>query len=214
LGLEWEELDRRNRRAQETPQRLLALGTAVAVAFFAWAHFFSEGREPTTPPEALEASIVDMPVLATPQATEPQGSHDQGPPPARTGRESYVGVYECIVNGQRAVSDRPCAPDAKSRTLVVDQPDPREVARLRQQQTDVQRPASRGYTSQSGSAGEGPTISGPAEPSNARACAAVDRAIDNINSRMRAGYGREEGEWLRAEWHRLKRERYSLGCGR
>jgi hypothetical protein len=125
-----------------------------------------------------------------------------------------VGIYECVVDGHRIVSDRPCAADAKSRTLVVDQPDPHEVARLRQQQTQAQRPASRGYASQSDYAGEGPTISGSAEPSNARACAAVDRAIGNINSRMRAGYGPEEGEWLRAEWHRLKRERYSLGCGR
>jgi hypothetical protein len=118
------------------------------------------------------------------------------------------------VNGHRIVSDRPCAADAKPRTLVVDQPDPREVDRLRQQQTPVQRPAPRSYTSQSGSGGEGPTISGSAEASNARACAAVDRAIDNINSRMRAGYGHDEGEWLRAEWHRLKRARYRLGCGR
>jgi hypothetical protein len=214
MGLEWEELERRKRRSQETPQRVFMLGAAVAVAFFGWTYFFSDKRAPANQPEALEARIVEVPMSATPQVSDTQASHYQGPTTARTGRESYVGVYECVVNGQRVVSDRPCAADAKSRTLVVDQPDPREVARLRQQQTQVQRPASRGYTSQSGYAGEGPTISGSGEPSNARACAALDRAIDNINSRMRAGYGPDEGEWLRAEWHRLKRERYSLGCGR
>ena len=213
MGLEWEELERRNRRAQERPQRFFALGAIVAVAFFGWTHFFSEKREPAIPPDVLEAGIVEMPVSATPQVSERQAGHYQGSPTARSGRESYVGVYECVVNGQRVVSDRPCAADAKSRTLIVDQPDPREVARLRQQQARAQIPASRGYTSY-GSAGEWPTVSEPAAPSNARACAGVDRAIENINSRMRAGYGPEEGEWLRAEWHRLKRERYSLGCGR
>ncbi len=214
MGLEWDELERRNRRTQEAPQRVVALGAAVAVAFFGWTYFFSEAREPANPPEGLEAGIVEMPVSVVPPAAEPQAFRYEGPPPARTGRESYVGIYECEVNGQRVVSDRPCAADAKPRTLVVDQPDPREVARLRQQQAQVQRPASRGYTSQSGSTGEGPTVSGSAEPSNARACAAVDRRIDDINSRMRAGYGPEEGERLRAEWHRLKRARYSLRCGR
>ena len=214
MGLEWDELEQRNRRVQETPQRVLALGVAVAVAFFGWTYFLSEKRDPANPPDALEAEILEMPTLKAGKAAEAQASHYQGPPPARTGRESYVGIYECVVDGQRVVSDRPCAADAKSRTLVVDQPDPREVARLRQQQAQVQRPASRGYTPHSGYAGEGPTISGSAERSNARACAAVDRAIYNINSRMRAGYGPEEGEWLRAEWHRLKRERYNLRCGR
>jgi hypothetical protein len=214
VGLEWEELELRNRRTQEAPQRVLALGVAVAVAFFGWTYFFSEKRDPANPPDALEAEVLEVPTVSAGKATEPEASHYQVPPPARTGRESYVGIYECVVDGQRVVSDRPCAADAKSRTLVVDQPDPREVARLRQLQAQAQRPASRDYTSQSGYAGEGPTISESGEPSNARACAAVDRAIDNINSRMRAGYGSEEGEWLRAEWHRLKRERYTLRCGR
>jgi hypothetical protein len=214
VGLEWDELELRNRRTQEAPQQFLALGVAVALAFFGWTCFLSEKRNPANSAEAFEAEILEMPTIKSGKAIEREASNYQGPPPARTGRESYVGIYECVVDGQRVVSDRPCAADAKSRTLVVDQPDPREVARLRQQQTQAERPVARVYASHSGTAGEGPTISGPAEPSNARACAAVDRAIDNINSRMRAGYGREEGEWLRAEWHRLKRERYSLGCGR
>jgi hypothetical protein len=214
LGSEWDELEQRNRRVQETPQRVFVLGAVVAAAFFGWARFFSDGQEPASTIAVLDASVVELPGTSTLQTTEPQKPDYREAPPARTGRESYVGIYECVVDGQRVVSDRPCAADAKSRTLVVDQPDPREIARLRQQQSQAQRQASRTYTSQPGSAGEGPSVAGSAEPSNARACAAVDRAIDNINSRMRAGYGPEEGEWLRAEWHRLKRERYSLQCGR
>jgi hypothetical protein len=62
MGLEWEELEQRNRRAQEAPQRVFALGAAVAVAFFGWTYFFSEAREPANPPEVLEAEIVEMPV--------------------------------------------------------------------------------------------------------------------------------------------------------
>jgi hypothetical protein len=53
-----------------------------------------------------------------------------------------------------------------------------------------------------------------AVPDNAAACAEVDQAIDQLNSRMRQRYGAAEGERLRAEWHRLKQRRYDLGCGR
>jgi hypothetical protein len=122
-------------------------------------------------------------------------------------------VYECEVNGQRVVSDRPCAPDAQARTLVIDQPDPREVARQRQMTQSAQRSGSTFYANPSGRSSTSRSGSS-STASNEAACEAVDRAIDNLNARMRQRYGAAEGERLRAQWHDLKQRRYELECGR
>lgn len=210
---DWEELKRRQGASLEGPGKFVALGVAAMLAFLAWTQFFDKPREPESPTPVLEASMVPSPVIEPPQVIEAPASHYQGPPPSLTGRESYVGVYECIVNGQRVVSDRPCAPDAQTRTLVVDQPDPREVARQRQMTQSARRLGSTYYASPSG--GSSTARSGSAvTASNEAACEAVDRAIDQLNARMRQRYGAAEGERLRAQWHDLKQQRYDLKCGR
>lgn len=214
---EWEELERRQSASLERPGKLVALGVVATLAFLAWAQFSGKVRESADSTQVLEASMVLSPVIEPPQVIEAPAAHSQGPPSALTGRESYVGVYECVESGQRVVSDRPCAPDAQARTLVIDQPDPREVVRQRQMTQSSGRSGSSYYGSpSSGSStstslvGAGPTHGG----SNEAACEAVDRAIDNLNARMRQGYSAAAGEWLRVRWHDLKRQRYELKCGR
>ena len=136
--------------------------------------------------------------------------------PAAAGRESHVGIYECTVNGHRVVSDRPCGSSAQARTLVVEQPDPRDAAiaqqRLWQAQQQAQQSTSRSDVAPSDSGGS--NDSEPAERGNESACAEVDRAIDQLNARMRQGYTSQEGEWLRARWHALEDQRHALRCGR
>ena len=210
---DWEELERRQGASLEGPGKFVALGVMAMVAFLAWTQFFGKPREPESTTPVLEASMVPSPVIEPPQVIEAPATHYQRPPPSLTGRESYVGVYECVVNGQRVVSDRPCAPDAQTRTLVIDQPDPREVARQRQMTQSAERPGSTYYTSPSG--GSSTARSGSASTASTEvACEAVDRAIDNLNARMRQRYGAAEGERLRAQWHELKQQRYDLKCGR
>jgi hypothetical protein len=210
---DWEELERRQGASLEGPGKFVAFGVMATVAFLAWTQFFGKPREPESPTAVLDASMVPSPVIEPPQVVEAPASHYQGPPPSLTGRESYVGVYECVVNGQRVVSDRPCAPDAQTRTLVIDQPDPREVARQRQMTQSAGRSGSSYYANPSGESSA--VRSGSAVTvSNEAACEAVDRAIDNLNARMRQRYGAAEGERLRAQWHDLKQQRYDLKCGR
>jgi hypothetical protein len=124
-------------------------------------------------------------------------------------------VYECVVDGQRMISDRPCGPEAQRRTLVVDQPDPRDVALQRQRLWQARQQAARNRSATTSVQGGGntPSIASPASPNEA-ACRAVDQAIDNLNARMRQGYTSQEGEYLRQRWHELKEQRYELGCGR
>ena len=210
---DWEELERRQSASLEGPGRFVALGVVAMLAFLAWTQFVGKSREPAEPTAVLEASVVPTPVIERPRVIEAPASHYQGPPASLTGRESYVGVYECEVNGQRVVSDRPCAPDAQMRTLVIDQPDPREVARQRQMTQSAGRTGNSYYASPSG--GSSTSRAGSASgASNEAACDAVDRAIDNLNARMRQRYSAAEGERLRAQWHDLKQRRYELRCGR
>jgi len=210
---EWEELERRQGASLEGPGKFVGFGVVAMLAFLAWTQFFGKSREPEEPTAVLEATVVPSPVIEPPQLIEAPASHAQGPPPSLTGRESYVGVYECEVNGQRVVSDRPCAPDAQARTLVIDQPDAREVARQRQMTQSATRSGSSYYASPSGGSSTSRS-GGTSGASNEAACETVDRAIDNLNARMRQRYGAAEGERLRAQWHDLKRQRYELKCGR
>lgn len=216
MSLEWDELERRNRAAGEGSRRIFGLGLAAAVAFLGWTHFFGDRQETVAPVEpAQAAAVVDTPVVEASPPRVPLEPLYQGPPPRESaGRASYVGVYECTVNGQRVVSDRPCGSGAQARTLVVDQPDPRDVAQQRHRQLQAQQQAARSRTLPSYSSGSAPSTAAPVERSNAAACAAVDRAIDDLNARMRQRYGAAEGEYLRKRWHELKDQRYRLGCGR
>lgn len=214
MGSDWRDIKKRGRSSEPNSRWIFGLGVLAAVAFFAWTRHFSKDEETVSPVPALEAAIVrPMDLERAPTSVAPTPQYTAPPPPARTGRESYVGVYECTVNGQRVVSDRRCAQDAQVRTLVIDQPDPREVARLRQQQPATQ--GSSGSSYERAGSGTSTRSSGSAAlVSNARACAAVDQAIEHLNARMRQRYSSAEGERLRAQWHDLKRQRRDLKCGR
>ena len=208
---DWEELQQRQSASFEGVGRFVAWGVVAMLAFLAWTQFSGEKTAAVVPPTD-EASVVPSADIELPRVVGPPVSHYQGPP-ASSDRESYVGVYECVVNGQRVVSDRPCAPDAQTRTLVIDQPDPRNAARQRQL-TQASGRSGSGYTASPPAAPVASRSGGMPEVSNEAACASVDRAIEQLNARMRQPYSSAEGEWLRARWRELKRRRYDLRCGR
>lgn len=210
---EWRELEQRRQAADAWSGRVVAVFVLVMLGIVGWKQFAGEDAPANTPVPVLETAIVEPPMIEVPTVVEPTVRLYQSPPPTSSGRETYVGVYECTVNGQRVVSDKPCGNDAQARTLVIDQPDPREAARQRQLTQSAGRSGSTYYTSPSG--GASTSRSGTtATASNELACEAVDRAIENLNARMRQRYGAAEGERLRAQWHDLKRQRYELKCGR
>lgn len=213
MRAEWDEIERHNREAKGRSQRLLVLGALAIVAFFAWKHFSGKLDSMDTAEPAPEAAIVEPTVIEPPRLIEAPAPQYLSPPPARTGRESYVGVYECVENGQRVISDRPCSSSAQARTLVVDQPDPRDVARQRQQQWQAQQQAGQTYSAPRGTSQQ--LSAGPASaPANESACAYIDQQIDWLNARMRQKYSSQEGEYLRDQLRALKERRYDLRCGR
>jgi hypothetical protein len=210
---EWRELEARRQNTESWSGRIVALFSASMVAFLAWTQLFGKRNEElVSPMPVVEYPVAPEPVIERPQMVQPVVPLYQGPPPVRTGRESYVGIYECVVNGQRVVSDRPCGAGAQSRTLVIDQPDPREVVAQRQRTWQSQQQSGRIYSAPVTSGSR--SLSGSAQPSNEAACESVDRAIDLLNARMRQRYSSAEGERLRAQWHALKKQRHDLRCGR
>ena len=209
---EWDEIEERQQRSAENSKWIFGLGAVAALTFVTWTQFFGERREPAISGSALEATVIDSPLIELPRMIEGSAATTPRSVPARTGRESYVGVYECTVNGQRVVSDRPCAQDAQARTLVIDQPHPQDVARSQQQTWQAHRSAPSSAPLGGGSSARAAATL-EAE-SNAAACEAIDLAIEHLNARMRQRYGAADGERLRAQWHDLKRQRYDLKCGR
>ena len=209
---EWEAIEERRQRSAESSNWIFGLGAVAALAFVTWTQFFGERREPAVIGPAVEAIVIDSPVIELPRVIEGSAVAKPRSDPARTGRESHVGVYECTVDSQRVVSDRPCAQDAQARTLVIDQPHPQDVARSQQQTWQAHRSAPSSAPPGGGSSARAAATAEAG--SNAAACEAIDRAIDHLNARMRQRYGAAEGERLRAQWQDLKRQRYDLKCGR
>ena len=185
------------------------VGVLVATAFFAWIRLHAPAVEPEAAVAAPER--VELPPTVVEAAPEPSAGVS-GSTVAE--RETQVGIYECTKDGQRVVSDRPCGPDAEQRTLSVSQPDPRDaiVAQQRARAT-LMTAAPAQSAGAAGSATPAAPAVADAEFAREARCAAIDRAIEGINARMRqGGYGTEEGNWLRGQWHKLKDEWYDLKC--
>jgi len=140
---EWRELDKRRRDSEERGLRFVVLAVTIAAAFLLGAHLFGGPKVTSTPENAPE--IPDLPRSSAVESTEDSNAPMQTAPQRSVvqDRQSYVGIYECVVQGQRVVSDHPCGDDAKARTLVVDRPDPAAVARPRQRAQIAGQSASR-----------------------------------------------------------------------
>jgi hypothetical protein len=130
---EWDELERHNRLNDQRPKRLFAGVVVGAFAVLAWTHFVGSMPEATPSSAVVEADVREVPAPDSSALGSAIQVERSSPSREQGRRESHVGVYECVVSGQRVVSDRPCGAGAQARTLVVDKPDPREVARLQQQ---------------------------------------------------------------------------------
>jgi hypothetical protein len=125
---EWKEIEEQRRQAEGNALRFVAVGTLVPAAFLLGAHYFDRPDAVPVQEAAPENAILPPRSFEPREAPEPSVRTARRPvaaPPA----QSHVGFYECVENGQRVVSDRPCGGDTKARTLVVDQADPVEAAR-------------------------------------------------------------------------------------
>lgn len=209
---EWKEVVKHREQVQGRSGRLFVLGAVAAAAFLAGTHYFTRPPAEAISGATADAEIIRLPTIEPPRVAESSRPTDREPP-ATSGQQTYVGVYECVVNGQRVVSDRPCGDDAEVRTLVVDQPDPAEAARQRQQTRAAQQRAVRSSNSTAYVAG-GVASTLTARASNQATCESIEQQIAYIDAQMRQGYQSQEGEWYRDRLRALKEQRYDLRCQR
>jgi hypothetical protein len=141
MRAEWRELDKRRRDSEARGLRFVVVGVAVAAAVLLGAHLFDEPKKTALPERPAEVAEPPRPRVVE-STTNASAAIEAAPQRSlATGRQSYVGIYECSVKGQRVVSDQPCGDDAKARTLVVDRPVPAVVAQPRQQTQTAGRSA-------------------------------------------------------------------------
>lgn len=190
----WRDLE----RSDITSNRIAAIFVLAGVAtfaFFVFHHFYGRDlevvelqqsaiAEPIRPVEDSEPSFVDPNPDDQPLTVAP-GQRVYGPDGT-----TYIGVYQCQINGQRVVSDRPCGAIASTRVIEVSPATATAppIVQYRQSQ-----PPSASKTTQ------GSGISATGSVDNSAACAAIDRAIENLNARMRQSYTSQQGEWYRRE---------------
>lgn len=99
---EWDEIERRRERAREGSRRIFMLGALGGIAFLAWAQFARIDESTVTPEVSTEAPLAQPQSLSEPQMV-PVPRY-RSPSVTQPGRQTYMRVYECMVNGQRTVS--------------------------------------------------------------------------------------------------------------
>ena len=160
------------------------------------------------------ATITSLPptpsTRTTPQATTPLTLPSTLAAPA-----GATVVYECNP-GVRTYSDTPCAAAVRLKVL-----DPAAQntyhADASTQLLPEQNPATELSARPSVSMPSGLSridTSRNAFEAKRALCADIERQIDAINARMRAGYSSVEGEWFRRELNRLSDLRYNTRCFR
>jgi hypothetical protein len=216
----WREIEEERRDAEQSGGRIFFVILVAGLAFMAGRYFVSDRSTPDSPPPA--ASVVEAPqVLSGQQEIEvPRTAVDPAPvvvgPSQVEASGRSVGVFECNEGGQKILSDRPCAGDARMREVVIDDPDPYEAAAARQRAWAASATPPRVVPSQAQTvAGRASETAMADEPDpNAAQCAWVDRQIEHLNAQMRQGYTSQQGEYYRERWHQLKEQRQALKCGR
>jgi hypothetical protein len=171
------------------------IATALSVAVVAALHFF--GVSPLPPP-TLPAHADAAPLNEAANADEnPAAPHTT---PVVTD-PVIATVYECRQNGIRVFSDSRCGTGAEVRTVHAPNRMDAQAIFVDPEPTE----AVAGSTA--------PPQRAPAEePVQKMQCREIQALKDQINARMRAGYGAAEGEHLRDRLRKLDDEYYALHC--
>jgi len=124
-------------------------------------------------------------------------------PPARAARQ----VYRCEVAGVATFSDRPCGAGMRpydldlSRINILEAPAPLKSDKAAPSRSTVPRPAALSRQSEVA-----------AEEAQAEVCRRLQRSLQKIASRMRAGYTAKAGERLQAQRRELQAKRRARHC--
>jgi hypothetical protein len=144
-------------------------------------------------------ATVDAPV-ANPLGGGDSVALEPAPPPAQPLRRRPI--FICQQGGVPVFADRPCGSTAVARNLVIDSPRPGGVA-------TTTPPAPRAVTRPR-------VLPGPpdaaAAPQTETRCVTLQRQLDELNDRMRAGYSAREAARLWQRWRDTKERLRATRC--
>jgi hypothetical protein len=120
-------------------------------------------------------------------------------PPAASPRR-HRAVFVCQTDGAPVFADRPCGSTSETRSLVIATPAPGAAAST--------KPPSPAASTRPRAVAPNPSTPAARAPENA--CAKLQRQLDELNDRMRAGYSAREAARLWQRWRDTK-ERLRTG---
>ena len=123
---------------------------------------------------------------------------EPAPPPATPRR--HRAVFVCQDSGAPVFADRPCGSTSETRSLVIATPAPGAAAST--------KPPSPAASTRPRTVAPNPSAIPVPAPENA--CAKLQRQLDELNDRMRAGYSAREAARLWQRWRDTK-ERLRTG---
>lgn len=144
------------------------------------------------------AGATSDPPVASPLGSGQSVTLEPAPPPANPRR--HRSVFVCQESGVPMFADRPCGSASETRSLVIATPPPGAAA-------STIPPSPAASTRPRPAAGKPSTAVVPA-PENA--CTRLQRQLDDLNDRMRAGYSAREAARLWQRWRDTK-ERLRTG---
>ena len=138
------------------------------------------------------AGATSDPPVAGPLGGGQSVTLEPAPPPANTRR--HRAVFVCHESGVPMFADRPCRSASETRSLVISTPPPGAAASTTPPSpTASTRPRT-----------VAPKPSTTAVPAPENACAKLQRQLDELNDRMRAGYSAREAARLWQRWRDTK----------
>jgi len=140
----------------------------------------------------LAAGATSDPPVASPLGGGQSVTLEPAPPPANLRR--HRAVFVCQESGVPVFADRPCGSANETRSLVIATPRPGAAASTTPPLPSAStrpRPAT-------------PKVSTNVAPVPENACAKLQRQLDELNDRMRAGYSAREAARLWQRWRDTK----------
>jgi hypothetical protein len=67
---EWEQIEERRQRSADSSKWIFGLGAVVALAVLTWTQFYGERRDPAIIGPALEATVIEAPVIEVSRVLE------------------------------------------------------------------------------------------------------------------------------------------------
>jgi hypothetical protein len=112
-------------------------------------------------------------------------------------------VYECVIGGERVMSDRPCSANAAIREIAApNRMDAQDTSHLFDRVD-----GSVGFSVQTRGSSTDSVV-----PVNGAACDSIQAEIDRIDAQMRRGYSSHAGEYYRERLRSLRSARWDANC--